>query len=123
MSNYFQRFPDLKNSRYYSVHAANGLVLVLDSSMGEVTDPQGQWLADKLDHVPSDVDFVFLMLHHPPYTSSSDEKSHGGGHSARAQEQALAKVLEERQAHACFRTVVFSGHVHNYERHEHGGVT
>jgi len=123
LSNYFQRFPDLKNSRYYSVRAANALVLVLDSSMGEVTGPQGQWKADKLNHVPSDVDFVFLMFHHPPYTSSSDEKSHGGGHSARAQEQALAKVLEERQAHARFRTVVFSGHVHNYERHEHGGVT
>jgi hypothetical protein len=40
-----------------------------------------------------------------------------------AQEQAQAKVLEERQAHARFRTVVSSGHVHNYERHEHGGVT
>ena len=123
LSNYFQRFPDLKYSRYYSVRAANSLVLVLDSSMEEVIGPQGQWLADKLDHVPSDVDFVFLMSHHPPYTSSSDAKSFGGGHSARAQEQVLAKVLEERQTHARFRIVVFSGHVHNYERREHGGVT
>jgi hypothetical protein len=32
-------------------------------------------------------------------------------------------MLEDRQAHARFRIVVFSGHVHNYERHEHGGVT
>jgi len=32
-------------------------------------------------------------------------------------------MLEERQAHAPYRIVVFSGHVHNYERHEHGGVT
>jgi hypothetical protein len=32
-------------------------------------------------------------------------------------------MLEERQTHARFRIVVFSGHVHNYERHEHGGVT
>ena len=32
-------------------------------------------------------------------------------------------MLEERQAHARARIVVFSGHVHNYERHEHGGVT
>jgi acid phosphatase type 7 len=63
------------------------------------------------------------MFHHPPYTSSSDAKSLGGGHSARSSEQALAKMLEERQAHAHYRTVVFSGHVHNYERHEHGGVT
>jgi acid phosphatase type 7 len=123
LGNYFERFPDLRNSRYYSVRAGNALVLVLDSSLKEASGPQGQWLAEKLDHVPDDVDFVFLMFHHPPYTSSSDAKIFGGGHSARAQEQALAKVLEERQVHAHFRMVVFSGHVHNYERHEHGGVT
>jgi acid phosphatase type 7 len=123
LGNYFERFPDLKNSRFYSVRAANTLVLVLDSSLAESAGPQGQWLADKLDHVPADVDFVFLMFHHPPYTSSSDAKAHGGGHSARAPEQALAKILEQRQDHARFRIVVFSGHVHNYERHEHSGVT
>ncbi len=123
LGNYFQRFPDLKNSRYYSVRAANTLILVLDSSMNETTGAQGQWLADKLDHVPADVDFVFVMLHHPPYTSSSDAKLFGGGHAARPHEQAMAKMLEERQAHTRYRIVVFSGHVHNYERHEHGGVT
>jgi len=122
LGNYFQRFPDLKNSRYYSVRAANTLMVVLDSSLQETGGPEGEWLSDKLDHVPPDVDFVFLMFHHPPYTSSSDAKALGGGHSARMTEQALAKVLEERQAHARFRIVVFSGHVHNYERHEHGGV-
>jgi 3',5'-cyclic AMP phosphodiesterase CpdA len=123
LGNYFQRFPDLKNSRYYSVRIANSLVLVLDSSLDEVSGPQGQWLTDKLDHVPAEVDFVFVMDHHPPYTSSSDEKRLGGGHSARTTEQALAKSLEARQSHASYRIVVFSGHVHNYERHEHGGVT
>jgi 3',5'-cyclic AMP phosphodiesterase CpdA len=123
LSNYFQRFPDLKQSRYYSVRAGNALILVLDSSLDETEGPQGQWFAGKLNSIPPDVDFVFVMLHHPPYTSSSDEKKIGGGHSARSPEQALAKVLEERQAHARARFVVFSGHVHNYERHEHGGVT
>jgi len=123
LGNYFQRFPDLKDSRYYSVRAANSLVLVLDSSLDEAGGPQGQWLADKLDHVPADVTFVLIMLHHPPYTSSSDSKAFGGGHSARSPEQTLAKMLEERQTHVRYRIAVFSGHVHNYERHEHGGVT
>jgi acid phosphatase type 7 len=123
LGNYFQRFPELKDSRYYSMRAANILFLVLDSSQDEVSGPQGEWLAHKLDTVPSDVAFVFLALHHPPYTSSSDSKMFGGGHSARAPEQALAKMLEDRQAHVPYRFVVFSGHVHNYERHEHGGVT
>lgn len=123
LHNYFQHFPDLKNSRYYSVRAANVLILVLDSSLAEVGGPQGEWLIGKLNHVPVGVDFVFLMLHHPLYTSSSDSQMIAGGHSARASEQALAKMLETRQAHASYRIVVVSGHVHNYERHEHNGVT
>lgn len=123
LSNYFERFPELKNSRYYSVRAANTLLLVLDSALDETSGPQGDWLKSKLDHVPADVDFVFLMFHHPPYTSSSDDKRFGGGHSARTKEVALAKILEDLQAKAQFRIVVFNGHVHNYERHEHGGVT
>jgi Icc-related predicted phosphoesterase len=123
LGNYFQRFPDLKNSRYYSVRIANTLMLVLDSSLEETAGPQGQWLADKLDHLAGDVDFVFLVLHHPPYTSSSDAKKFGGGHSSRTHEQDLAKMLETRQQNLRARIVVFSGHVHNYERHEHGGVT
>jgi Icc-related predicted phosphoesterase len=123
LANYFQRFPDLKNSRYYSVRAANTLMLVLDSSLGEISGTQGQWLTQKLDHIPGDVDFIFIVLHHPPYTSSSDAKKFGGGHSFRSKEQELAKTLEARQQNLRARIVVFSGHVHNYERHEHGGVT
>lgn len=123
LANYFQRFPDLKNSRYYSVRVANALMLMLDSSFDETSGPQGEWLTKKLDHIPGDLDFVFIVLHHPPYTSSSDDKKFGGGHSARSHEQALAKALEARQTNLRARIVVFSGHVHNYERHEHGGVT
>jgi hypothetical protein len=116
LTNYFQRFPELKNRRYYSVRAANAILFVLDSSLDEMAGPQGQWLFDRLDHVPSDVDFIFLMFHHPPYTSSSDEKQFGGGHSARPGEQALAKLLEERQSHAHYRMVVFNGHIHRFRR-------
>jgi Icc-related predicted phosphoesterase len=123
LANYFLRFPDLKSSRYYSVRATNTLVLVLASSLNETSEPQGPWLTQKLDHLPGDVDFVFLVLHHPPYTSSSDEKRFGGGHSSRSPEHELAKILEARQQNLRARIVVFSGHVHNYERHEHGGVT
>jgi Icc-related predicted phosphoesterase len=123
LANYFERFPDLKNSRYYSVRAANALLLVLDSSLDEVSGPQGQWLTEKLYHLPGDVDFVFIVMHHPPYTSSSDAEMFGGGHSARPHEQELAKALEARQQNLRARIVVFSGHVHNYERHEHGGIT
>ncbi len=121
LANYFQRFPDLQNNRYYSVRAANTLLLVLDSSLDETTGPQGQWLIHELDTLASDIDFVCLVLHHPPYTDSSDQAS-GGGHSARSSEQALAKMLADRQPHTRARFVVIAGHVHNYERYEHGGV-
>jgi Icc-related predicted phosphoesterase len=123
LANYFQRFPELKESRYYAVRAANTFMLVLDSSLDQTSGPQGQWLANKLDNIPADADFVFIVLHHPPYTSSSDKKLYGGGHSARHSEEFLAKTLEERQARTRARFVVFAGHVHNYERHEHNGVT
>ena len=122
LKNYFERFPQLKESRYYSMRAANTLMLVLDSSQDEVSGPQGEWLVRKLDSVSSDVDFVFVVLHHPPYTSSSDAKLYGGGHSSRTAERTLAQFLEQRQQRMRSRVVVFSGHVHNYERHEHGGV-
>src|SRR5260370_1338787 len=78
LDNYFQRFPDIKKSRYYSVRAANTLMLVLDSSLDELSGPQGQWLAQKLDYLPGDVEFVFIVMHHPPYTSSSDANNIGG---------------------------------------------
>jgi Icc-related predicted phosphoesterase len=123
LEQYFQRFPELKNNRYYSVRAGNALLLVLDSSLSEVSGAQGEWLVKKLDSLPSDVEFVLVLLHHPPYTSSSDEKEFGGGHSARSEEQKLGEMLEKRQASMRARFAVFSGHVHNYERHEHNGVT
>jgi Icc-related predicted phosphoesterase len=123
LGNYFSRFPQLQNSSYYSVRAGNCLMLALDSSLDETSGAQGDWLREQLDSIPAEVDFVFLVLHHPPYTSSSDEKVFGGGHSVRGSEQALATLLEERQQKMHARIVVFSSHVHNYERHQHNGIT
>ena len=123
LANYFQRYPELDHSLYYSVSTGNMLLLTLDSALDETSGAQGDWLKNKMDAVPAGVDFVVIVLHHPPYTSSSDEKKFGGGHSARAAEQALARFLEERQKKMPARIVVFAGHVHNYEHHEHGGVT
>jgi len=124
LANYFARFPDLQKSWYYSVHAGNSLMLVLDSSEDETSGAQGEWLKQKFDTLSPDVSFVFVVLHHPPYTNSSNrDVLRGGGHSARAREKKLARWLEARQQHLHATIMVFSGHVHNYERHEHGGIT
>ena len=122
-ANYFERYPELHNSLYYSVNTGNMMMLVLDSALDETSGEQGDWLKKKLAAVPANVDFVIIVLHHPPYSSSSDEKKYGGGHSARTAEQALGQQLEERQKELRAHIVVFAGHVHNYEHHEHGGVT
>jgi hypothetical protein len=97
-------------------------MLVLDSSLDETSGAQGDWLQNQLRSVPDSVDFLFVVLHHPPYTNSSD-KEFGGGHSARSGEQALAKLLESRQQTIRQRIIVLTGHVHNYEHYENGGVT
>lgn len=123
LSNYFKRYPELHESRYYSVRAGNVLLLTLDSSQVELSGAQGDWIKRKLTSVPREIKFIVVVLHHPPYTSSSDDKKYGGGHSARSKEQAFANFLEEQQKTQPVRIVVFAGHVHNYERHEHGGVT
>jgi acid phosphatase type 7 len=124
LGNYFARFPELQNSRYYSVSMGHSMMLVIDSALEELSGPQGDWLHAQFEHLPADLNFVFFVFHHPPYTSSSDEnKVLGGGHSARAKEQGLGEYLEERQKKTRARFIVFNGHVHNYERHEHGGVT
>jgi len=124
LGNYFARFPDLQQSRYYSVRTADTLMLVLDSSEDETAGKQGQWLKQKLDSLTQDTAFVFVVLHHPPYTNSSDtELLRGGGHSARSSEKKLAEMLEARQPRMHAQIIVFAGHVHNYERHEHGGIT
>jgi acid phosphatase type 7 len=122
LANYFERYPEIKQSLYYSLRTANVLMLTLDSALDELTGPQGDWLKSKIDTLPADVDFLVIVLHHPPYTSSSDDKSFGGGHSARPAEQALAHYLEERQKDLRARIVVFSGHVHNYEHFQNDGV-
>lgn len=123
LGNYFARFPELNGSRFYSVKLGNSVMLVLDSALDVAGGEQEIWLKQQFAKVTTETPFVFLVFHHPPYTSSSDEKQFGGGHSVRGTEKALAQFLEDRQKQMHARIIVFNGHVHNYERHEHNGVT
>lgn len=123
LKNYFQRFPQLEGRRWYSVRVANLMMFMLDSTSADgAGSPQEQWLERGLDALPSDVDFVLVALHHPPMTRSADTAP-GGGHSPRPQEQQLASLLEKHQRTMRARIIVVAGHVHNYERYGHGGVT
>jgi len=123
LQNWWKRFPDLQGKRWYSVLFGNCIFIVLDSDFslknGHVQDA---WLESQLAHLPAEADFVFVMTHHPSYTDSHDSLF-GGGHSARKQERELAARLEALQPTIRPRIIAIAGHVHNYERFEHSGVT
>jgi acid phosphatase type 7 len=119
---FFQHFPDLKERRWYSVDAGPVFIIILDSQSDESEQSeQGRWLLSQLEHIPSSADFVMVAFHHPCYTKAVGGVL-GNGHPARPEEQHLAQVLEERAKHLSAKMLVVNGHVHNYERYEHGGV-
>jgi len=141
LKNYFARFPALKESRYYSMRAGRLLFLFLDSNpRGILGTEQGNWLENQLDKLDPEVEFVLVVAHHPPYSSSkmaekddplatnpeaTRRKARYGGHDVRPSDRALGEYLEQVQNRKGFRArIVFLGsHVHNYERQIHRGVT
>ena len=122
LANYFARFPHLQQRRWYSVRYGNCYLLILDSESDHSPgSAQRRWLEEQLDHLAEEINFVFLGLHHPPYTQSS-ERAPGGGHSARSDEKRLGRMIEKRAKTMRAQVVVIAGHVHNYERYQHAGV-
>lgn len=121
LQNYFQRFPLLQQSRYYSLRAGNVMILTLDSSLDHPGGEEMQWFDHQIDTLPDGIQFVVVQLHHPPLTRSHDSPL-GGGHSPRAPEQEMASFIESRAAQSKAKFVVVAGHVHNYERYERNGV-
>jgi acid phosphatase type 7 len=122
LEKYFQRFPQLRQNRYYSARAGNVLLLCLDSTLPTASGPQFDWMKEKIDHLAKTTEFVVFVLHHPPVTRSADRLL-GGGHSVRPTEMALGRWLEDEQKTTDARFVVIAGHVHNYERYEQSKVT
>src|SRR3954471_9873847 len=120
LPNFFKRFPQFENSRYYAAQYGNVRVLGLDSDlMVDDSSPEMTWVKDQFNNIPAQTDFVLVLLHHPSYTRSNDQT----GHAARPQEHHLGSFLEEKQKNMKARIIEVAGHVHNYERYEHGNVT
>ena len=117
LRNYFSRFPHLGNRRWYDVTAGNTLFIQLDSNFVELTDgeiaEQDRWLGETLAKAGADpkIEFVILAAHHPPSTNAS---IHSGTEAVRSHFLDPAKK--------CAKAVIlFSGHVHGYERFEEAG--
>jgi 3',5'-cyclic AMP phosphodiesterase CpdA len=139
---FFKRFPDLKSypqlekDVWYSMTYGNSLFLMLDSQSDYRADsPQGIWLRSALKGVPDDLDFLFIVLHHPVVTRASQgpgrvpvckgrKMTVVAPHGVEDSEKKLKLMLEDfSQSHPLTRLVVLSGHNHNYERYVDNRIT
>lgn len=122
LANYFQRFPQLRGRRWYTVRLANCYFVMIDT---EADHSQGseqyRWMKERLAALPAGISYVFLVSHRPLHTRASGGFLRG---SPRDKEWAsLSQLLEETGRRMGGRMFAISGHVHNYERYEQGGVT
>ena len=125
-ANYFAEFPWLGGRRWYSVQLGSVYVISLDSNGGQAGrtfnpgEPQRVWLESQLDHLPPYVNFVMFVTHMPLI---NDIQSEMIADIPTATELSLRRYLEDKAAHCAQKFVVISGHVHNYERFEHAGIS
>ncbi len=125
-ANYFAEFPWLGNRRWYSVLIGSVYLIALDSNGGNPEKtfdpgaPQRKWLESQLEHLPPEVNFVFFVTHMPLL---NDIQSEVVADLPGAAELTLRSYLEAQAAHFHAKFIVVSGHVHNYERFEHGGIS
>ena len=119
LKNYFKEFPSIAQKRWYSVRYANCYFLILDSELDDEKSnaEQEQWTKAQFDAMPREIDYIFVVLHRPPYTVLTDPV-----HKPKPAQVALSQFVEQRQPGSRAHIVVVAGHVHNYERYQHGSV-
>lgn len=120
ISNYLANFPSIDKHRYYSALLGNVEVISLDCTMAATpSSPQSRWFAGQLDHIPSQVEFLFI-LYHMPWMADRQTQIFVGLPSSQA--LTLRNILETRLSKIHARVIVFNGHIHNYERFVRNGV-
>jgi hypothetical protein len=113
----------LRGRRWYSVAIGArvlGIALDTDASLLPGSE-QRSWLEQQIAGLGSNVQFVLIVLHHPPVADVQTTKL--VDHNPRPNEQSLAAYLDSVAPAAHARFLVSAGHIHNYERHERQGVT
>ncbi len=120
IANYFANFPATGGHRYYSALMGSVEVISLDmTSPSGGTSPQATWFAAQLDHLPSQVEFLFILYHIPWVV---DRQSQLFTNLPSKEALTLRHLLEIHLAKLRAKVIVFSGHIHNYERFERNGV-
>lgn len=112
LQNYFNRFPYLEERRWYSFRWKNIGLIMLDSNISTMTSEkraeQMRWYTAELERFEADtlVKHVIVCTHEPPYTNRV--KTAVGVESATLFAEPFLKFGKTR--------ILFSGHVHSYER-------
>ena len=120
IENYLANFPSIARHRYYSALLGSTEVISLDCTMATTpSSPQNRWFAAQLDHIPPQVEFVFI-LYHMPWMADRQSQIFVG--LPQPQSLGLRNVLEARLDKIHAQVVVFNGHIHNYERFVRKGV-
>jgi len=120
IANYLRNFPGIEGHRYYSVLLGSVEVITLDmTSPSGGTSTQATWFAAQLDHLPKQVDFLFI-LYHTPWVVDQQSKLFTNLPSKEA--LTLRHLLEIHLHKMHAKVVVLNGHIHNYERFERNGV-
>jgi len=99
-----------------------GSVEVLSLDMTEpvsARSEQGRWFAAQLEHLPAQVEFL-LILFHLPWVADTQSQLFASMPGKGA--LTLRTVLEAHASRLKAKVLVFSGHIHNYERFERRGV-
>jgi acid phosphatase type 7 len=120
ITNYFSNFPEIANRRYYSALLGNVEVISLDCTIpAGISQPQSRWFAAQLEHLPRQVQFLFI-LYHIPWVADPQTQFLINVPSSSA--LLLRGILEARLDRVPAKVIVFSGHIHNYERFVRKGV-
>jgi Icc-related predicted phosphoesterase len=119
LRHYLDRFPHLDGRRWHARRFGSVELVFLDSNLGAHTaaqrDEQVAWYADALDRADADLACraTLVFVHHPPFTNSTVTRG-----NADVRRSFVAPFVRARKTRA-----MVSGHVHSYERFEHGGKT
>lgn len=120
ISNYLDNFPEIERHQYYSALCGPVEVISLDmtSSIGRASD-QTHWFLSQLDHIPAQVQFLFILFHMP---WMADKQSEMVADLPTRGTILLRDLLEEHLPKLHAQVIVVNGHIHNYERFERKGV-
>ena len=120
IANFLANYPGLKGHRYYSVLMGSVEVISLDmTSPSGGTSQQATWFAAQLDHLPKQVEFLFILYHTPWVV---DQQSQLFTNLPSKEALTLRHLMEIHLHKIHAKVIVVSGHIHNYERFERNGV-